>query len=242
MTELYAWMQKHAAVGYPGSYFRDVAPADRHPIAQHNVEKAMTPAHPSYVPMERILGSHEGNVIFPGASIAEVPPGFRFDDNAIQLPNETTHRLLGKDVPLSHVATHEVGHALNHKKWWGPLLQNSLAHWGSIGAGFAGIPWGLTESDHAGRNAALTSLALSAPKVLSEGLASTRGHSLLKGLGAQHPELRDYRGSMARAFSTYALPAGFAAAMSAYSANNIQRNRRAQSALAQPPQDAQVAP
>lgn len=97
---------------------------------------------------------------------------------------------------------HEVGHAKNHEKIWGKLIQSvpsrlafALAPVAGMAAGMAlaqGKKWPL-----------IMPVAAVAPILLAEALATNTGKKVLEKVKARPEEMEKYRANLRTAFSTY---------------------------------------
>lgn len=106
---------------------------------------------------------------------------------------------------------HEIGHAQMHETLGGRVLAKSR--------GFANLslPAGLLAGYHAqSPRAKALSLLLPAlahgPQLADEAAASITGYKLLKQLGADEKELKEYRSDLAKAWATYAAQPALTAA------------------------------
>jgi len=113
--------------------------------------------------------------------------------------------IMAKDDPS--ILAHEIGHAHFQKSMLGKLTQNipaRAAHALGPLAGFAPIAGDAIRSTSGKALAIAAPLLLAAPTLVSEGVATYKGHSLLTEAGASPEELSDYRKKMLHGFGTYA--------------------------------------
>jgi len=97
---------------------------------------------------------------------------------------------------------HEVGHAKNHEKLWGKLIQNVPTNLAYLLAPVAGAFAG-----HALQRGKKWPLIIPAaavtPVLLAEALATQTGKKTLEDLGAKNEEVEKYKRNLRSSFSTY---------------------------------------
>lgn len=110
---------------------------------------------------------------------------------------------------------HEVGHAQNHEKIWGKLIQSVPANLAFALAPIAGAAAGIALSKGKKWPMVIPAAAV-APVLLAEALATRTGHKVLKKVRANPEEVEKYRANLRSAFSTYLLDASSALAGGAF--------------------------
>lgn len=110
---------------------------------------------------------------------------------------------------------HEVGHAQNHQTIWGKIIQSVPAN-----LAYALSPIAGAFAGHALANGEkwplIMPVAAVTPVLLSEMLATSKGHEVLKKVGAKPEEVEKYRDNLRSAFSTYLQVPALAAATGAF--------------------------
>lgn len=126
--------------------------------------------------------------------MAEMYGGAYFD------PSEEGH--IGISDHRFDSLAHEVGHAQNHEKLWGKLIQSMPARLAFMLAPVAGAAAGVALAK--GKKwPLLIPAAAVAPILVAEALATNTGHKVLEKVKARPEEVEKYRSNLRRAFSTY---------------------------------------
>jgi len=97
---------------------------------------------------------------------------------------------------------HEVGHAKNHQKIWGKLIQSVPARLAFQLAPAAGLVAGMAVAKGKKWPLIIPAAAV-APILLAEALATNTGHKVLEKVKAKPEEVEKYRTNLRSAFSTY---------------------------------------
>ncbi len=116
---------------------------------------------------------------------------------------------------------HEIGHAEFDKSMLGRITQSRAAHLGHMLGPIAASATGFIPTKTPTQKALALGLPLLAtmPTMVSEGVASVKGHGKMKEHGATEEELSAYRRQLAKAYLTYAAyPASGLAGHLAYGA------------------------